>query len=1101
MLWTMLSTFAVFTGEERMVRHNTISLVGIRLIFTMAVFLLAPLNLWAQTTGTILGEITDQSGAVIPSATVQAINTDTGFTVAVKPSSEGSYLIPLLPLGHYSISVEASGFKTFTRSGVMVPVGQNIRVDVKLEVGKVDQSINVAGNAVNIETTNATLGSTVDNASLNTLPLNGRNAMGLLQTLPGVNTSNAPTAVTGARGGPSFSISGSRTNAGAMMLDGSIFTDALANTGQQFPSVDALSEFRVLTDNFSAEYGRAAGSVILAVTKSGTNQFHGAAWEYIRNNAFDSTNAFTPEGQGTPFLRQHQYGFDVGGPVILPKYNGKNRTFFFVAYEHLQIHRQNIQVSRPLTAAERTGDFSALLPSTILTDPNTGLPYPGNQIPANQIDTFAKNVINLYMPLPNQPDGATLSLLEPNPTTGNQVTVKVDQTLGEKDRVWFRYYWTKYLNGFYNQFPAFHATGGATFKSYAASETHTFTPTLINEFQLSYSRPEGLPQVYAPTKSAKDLGMNANQAAPFPQTPNVSVNGAFSFGTGWWVDEPSSFVQGDEKLLWTHGKHSLTLGMLYMHERNGDLAYPAWPGVTYDGTITGNPSADFLIGRPANLSGLSTIHDDGWSNLYQPYFQDDYKVARNLTLNIGLRYDLETPWTERGGIASTYIAGLQSTVYPTAPPGLVTPKDKGVHPGFYETFKTPFAPRLGLAWDPTGSGQTSIRAGWGIYHAVVNQEVEAVETNNEPYLVSFNIVPFNAANPYANTVDPLPYDPSHPAFSFPTTLTSLDPKFRQADVQQFNFNIQRRFWNNLFAQVAYVGSVSHHLYDVRELNAAVFGPGATAANAQSRRPIFPQFYADMPGLFSDANSNYHSLQVQVQKTFARSYSIQGAYTWGRAIDNRSATTIDNNSQSAQNPNNWFCRCERAASDFNVTHILSMNGLWDLPALKGRRFLTAIAGGWRISGIFRYNTGQPVNIIVGQDTALIGGSRSNGNSERPNLVGNPGLSTSRSRQAKELEYFNTAAFSTPAAGAFGTTARNSVVGPGFLTDDISVNKSFPLFGDRGGRLTFRADLFNVLNWTNLNAPDRTLVSPTFGQILSAGDGGDQRIAQFALRYDF
>jgi hypothetical protein len=256
----------------------------------------------------------------------------------------------------------------------------------------------------------------------------------------------------------------------------------------------------------------------------------------------------------------------------------------------------------------------------------------------------------------------------------------------------------------------------------------------------------------------------------------------------------------------------------------------------------------------------------------------------------------------------------------------------------------------------------------------------------------------------------------------------------------------------------------------------------------------------MPGLFSDANSNYHSLQVQVQKTFARSYSIQAAYTWGRAIDDRSATTIDNNSQSAQNPNNWFCRCERAPSDFNVTHIVSMNGLWDLPALSGRGLLTGIAGGWRLSGIFRYNTGQPVNIVVGQDIALIGGSRTNGDSERPNLVGNPVLSKSRSRRAKEIEYFNTAAFSTPAAGTFGTTARNSVVGPGSLTHDISVNKSFPLFGEKG-KFDFRADLFNVLNWTNLNAPDRTAVSGTFGQIRSAGDGGDQRIAQFALRYDF
>jgi hypothetical protein len=483
----------------------------------MAILLLVCGSACAQTTGTLLGVVSDQNGAMVPSATVRATNTDTGFTVTVKPSSEGSDLIPLLPLGHYTISAEAGGFRTFTRSGVLVPVGQNIRVDVKLEVGSVDQTINVASSAVNIETTNATIGATIDSDSLNSLPLNGRNSMGLLQTLPGESTSNAPTAVTGACGGPSFSISGSRTNAGAMMLDGSIFTDALANTGQQFPSVDALSEFRVLTDSFSAEYGRAAGSVILAVTKSGTNQFHGGGWEYIRNNAFDSTNAFTPKGQGTPFLRQHQFGGDVGGPVLLPKYNGKNRTFFFVAYEHLQTHRENIQISRPLTAAERTGDFSALLPSTIITDPNTGLPYPGNQIPANEIDTFANNTIGLYMPLPNQPDGATLSLLEPNPTTGNQVTVKLDETLGDKDRVWGRFYWTKYLNSFYNQFPAFHASGGATFKSYAAAETHTFTPNLINEFQLSYSRPEGLPQIYAPTKSAKDLGMNVNQAAPYPR--------------------------------------------------------------------------------------------------------------------------------------------------------------------------------------------------------------------------------------------------------------------------------------------------------------------------------------------------------------------------------------------------------------------------------------------------------------------------------------------------------------------------------------------------------------------------------------------------------
>ena len=1046
----------------------------------------------AQTTGSLLGVITDSNGAVVSSANVRVTDTDTGLIKNTVTTTEGTYLVPLLPVGHYSVSVEANGFKSFTRTDVLVAVAQNIRVDVRLQVGGVDQTITVEGNGVNIETTNATLGQTIDTARLNSLPLNGRNALGLLGTLPGVAVSNTPTYVTWARSGPSFSISGSRTDFGNLMLDGTTFTDAISNTSQNLPTVDALQEFRVLTDSYGAEYGRAGGSVILAITKSGTNQFHGSLWEYLRNDAFDASNAFTPAGTRKPLLRQNQFGGDIGGPIVLPKYNGRNKTFFFFGYEGLRIHQQNLTVAYPLTAAQRTGDFSALLPSQVITDPTTGLPFPGNIIPGNQVDGFATNVMNLYVPLPNQPDGS-LRLAQGVPTTANQYILKIDQALGDNDRVWFRMFRNSTSSTSPGSIPFFVSPSSGTFQSYALSETHTFTPNLINQAEISYSRPEGVSDTTKNGKSAQELGINTNGFTPFPQTPTVSTSG-FSLGSGWYIDEPSYFRQIDDTVSWTHGKHDIQAGIMINYQKNGDLAYPSM-GFNFSGLYTGNSAADFLIGRPQNFSVTTTIVDNGTSTIVQPFFQDNYKLTPRLTVDLGLRYAYQTPWTQKHGNVSTYMAGAQSTVYPSAPPGLVVPGDKGVLPGLYRGWKWGLEPRIGFAWDVTGSGATSVRGAWGIFHAAINEEVEAIQTNNEPFLVSFSTTPPNTENPWAGQTDPLPYDPKQPSFGpFPgITQSYLDPNYRPADIQQFNLNVQHRFGQNLFGEAAYVGTVSHHLYDSRDINAAVYEPGATEDNAQSRRPIFPQYYGSMPGLFSDTNANYHALQMSVQKRFASRYSVQGSYTWGKSIDNRSQSLLGT---GAQDPNNWG-RAERGLSDFNVGQIFAINGLWDLPDLKGRGFVTAVAGGWRLSGILRYNGGTPQSVYSGQDNALIGYSRPNGGMERADIIGTPNLDFGRSRRELAAEYFNTTSFAQPAPGTFGTVGRNTIVGPGALQNDISVMKKFPLPGEFGA-FQFRADLFNLINWTNLGQPNTTMTSPGFGQITSAGD---PRIAQFALRYDF
>jgi hypothetical protein len=1058
----------------------------------MAMFLLVCGNAWAQTTGSLLGVVSDQNGAVVSSATVRATNTDTGFTAKTVSNSEGFYLVPLLPIGHYSISVTASGFKSFSESNVLIPVAQEIRVDVKLEVGQVDQTVSVNGNAINIDTTTATLGETVDNARLEDLPLNGRNAADLLGLLPGVADVSAPVYQTGARGGPSYSVSGSRTDFGNMQLDGTTITDALANSNQNLPNPDALSEFRVLTDSYGAEYGRAGGGVILAVTKSGTNQFHGGAWEYLRNNAFDANIKLVPAGTPKALLRQDQFGGDFGGPVILPKYNGRNRTFFFVDYEGLRIHQVSLTTTFVPTAAERAGDFSAV--STPLTNPNTGLPFTNNQIPTSMLDPVAIKYNTAFVPLPNQPNGE-LQYLQPGPTNANQFIIKADQTFGSRDRMWFRLFRNKAISTGPNPIPFFTTPSGAQYQTYAADEIHTFSPNIINEFEASYSRPEGLPFTTENGQSPSQLGINSNGFTPYPQTPDISVSGAFSAGSGWFVDEPSYFREFEDKVSWIHEKHDIVAGMNFNAESNGDLAYPpmSW---SFTGQYTGNGLADYMIGRPNNFNVTTTIIDHGRSKLFQPFFQDNFKVTKQLTLDLGLRYDYQTPWTQSSpGGASTYLPGAQSTVYPTAPPGLVVPGDKGVPPGLYFPWKLGFEPRIGVAWDVTGNGTTSVRAAWGVFHPVVDEEVEAIETNNEPYLVGFSSAPPDTEDPWAGTGDPLPYNPKNPSFGpFPgITQSYVDPHFRPAEVQQFNLNVQHRFGNDLFADIAYVGTISQHLYSATDLNPAVYGPGATEANAQSRRPIFPQYYGSMPAMFPNADASYHSLQAEVQKRISHSYSVQAAYTWAKSMDNHSASLLGN---GPQNPSNL--KAEWGLSDFNVGQIFVVNALWDLPALTGKGVLTAVAGGWKLTTIVGWSGGNPSTVFSGQDNALIGYCRANSGEERADLIGNPNLAGGRSRAAREAEYFNTAAFGEPGPGQFGTLRRNTIINPGSLQNDVSVMKKLVILPHEFGGFQFRVDFFNVLNRTNLSGPQTTMTSSAFGQILSANP---QRIGQFALRYDF
>jgi hypothetical protein len=1057
-------------------------------------------NLRAQTTGTILGQVIDPTNAGVSSASVEAENLGTHLTRKVATSAEGAYLLPSLPPGAYKVTVSAQGFKTFSQSGITLEVGQNARVDANLQVGSINESVSVTAEALSVDTQSTTVGTVVDNRRLTIMPLNGRNVLSLAQLLPGVGTGNIQTTVANARTGPTINVSGARDTDNNILLDGASLVELMYNRGVNLPNPDALQEFRVLTNTYSAEYGRTAGGVFLAVTKSGTNDLHGSLFEFLRNDALNTRNFFAAS---RPKLRQNQFGGSVGGPVILPRYNGRNRTFIFGSYQGIRIREQPIFTSFPATALERQGNFSG---GKAIIDPLTNQPFAGNIIPANRIDPMALNVLNLYEPLPNQADGRLLTLRNV-PTTGNQLTIKGDHLFNSADRVSLRYFRNKERQE--NQGGGdSEATAGPQFTTSttaAITETHVFGPGLLNEFRVSYLR---LDPTYLPSpanKSPRDLGGNWNPDGPFALAPTLTVTGRFNLSPLIFFAEPEDTFEFSEKLSWIRGRHSIKAGAEIRRLRHVTRAQFTSGSMTFDGTFTTNAMADFLIGRSTNMFQQSYLEDVSRAGQYQPFIQDDFKISRKLTLNVGLRYELNPPWVQYFDHTATIRPGQQSQKFPTAPPGLVYPGDPGVPRGLYATDKNNFAPRFGFAWDPLGNGRTSVRGAYGIFYTYAGAIISSTVNQTPPYILPLSFpTPPALSDPYRGRVNPFPYtvDTKNPIFVYPTQQYTVDPNFRDGYVQQFNFNIQHELGRDLVVQAAYVGRVSRKLTSVREINAAVYRPGATAANVQDRRPFFPQFYGPISDITSDLNANYNSLQLGVDKKFSHSYTVQLAYTFSKSIDERSANPVDGG-DTAQDPNNYR-RGQRGLSTFNQKHILAINGIWDIPFLTHKGLATMVLGGWQLSGTTRVGSGFPFSVVSGRDNALAGTGRSIG-PQRPDVVGDAKLDTGRPRGDLIARYFNTAAFVPNAGpgkeGQYGNSGRNNIVGPGYSQTDLAILKRFSLPKERLGRFEFRTEIYNLLNQVNFQNPSGagvTLTSPAFGKILAANNG---RIVQFGLRYDF
>ncbi|HZT37867.1 MAG TPA: carboxypeptidase regulatory-like domain-containing protein [Bryobacteraceae bacterium] len=1075
-------------------------------LFILAVFCFCAAA--QDATAVLEGQISDPSNSAVNGATVRVVGRENGYTRSQTTTRAGNYHL-LLPSGEYDLLITAPGFNDYSRRGVQLNVGQTARIDVQLQITKEKDVISVVAEASMVDASSNVIGNVVTGRELVDLPLNGRNftQLGLLQ--PGVAPLTPGVAEAGGslRSGQAYAVNGQRPESNTYLLDGVRNVNRVDGGYALRTPVDAIQEFRILTETAPPEYGGASGAVTTVVTRSGGNELHGNLYEFLRNDALDAHNFFASAVEP---LKQNQFGATLGGPLR------KNRDFLFGYYEGFR-NRQGITQSATVPSdAQRAGDFSAAL--SPLINYLTGEPFPGGKIPPQAINPVVQKLVSFY---PRANAGPNLFITTEMMSNGaDQGGVRFDHNFSERNQLSARYARSASSNvtplsvaG--ANVPGFPVGEDISTHSLSISETHLFSGATLNVFRAGFFRNFFNTDQPLNRTSPRDLGFHYDSTLSTASGPPFFiVSGYASIGDP--ITGPRTTVQNTYEIydavarVWS--AHSTKFGGEFRRNQinmtegiasNGFFVFAPFPA--------SDPFASFLLGFPVVFFQGGGDMNRGLRNVEGSlYAQDEWRVTPRLTINYGLRWELSTPFVDIRDRMNAWSPGVQSKVFPNAPRGLLFPGDPGVPRGIAPICWKEFMPRIGFAWDVAGSGKASIRAAYGVFYDSFTNGVGG------PLQAPLSALPWTQARQLAPPIDfTNPWAGANPftlnSFPQPMTVLTMESGMLPPYAQNWNFSIQRSLGANFLLDVRYIGNKGTHLPRMVEANPAVYAPGATSQNADQRRIYAGCHGADGPcdfasvGLISNStNSTYHAGQIALSRRFARGLLFLASYTFSKTLDYVSTFNVAGSAPRlvagendlAQNP--FDLRAEHGPSLFDARHRFVFSSIYELPfARNASRFARGVLAGWQLNAIANFSSGTPFTVYDSANVALQGSAPeiTGFYSSRPNLVTDPNLGPHTAGQWVSPSAFQRLDPKTQ-AGQFGNEGRNVVRGPGIANVDLSLLKTFRLV--ESARLQFRAECFNCANHANFGLPDNDLASPNFGRILEAGP---PRLFQFGLKLIF
>jgi Carboxypeptidase regulatory-like domain len=1111
---------------------------------------------------TIVGTVTDPSGAVVPNVAVSITNIDTSWNRVYPTNDAGQYVAPDLQIGHYEIKATAAGFKAAEQKSIVLTVGDRIRVDFQMQMGAAQETVTVEANAVHVQADSGEVSNLITDQQLAQIAVNGRSIYQLAQLTPGASSQINNFVNTPVGGDAGVEFNGMRQNHNIYLLDGGEDDDRGGAGGMSIaPSTDAVAEFRALTSNYSADYGLSSAGTMTMVLKSGTTSLHASAWEFNRNDAFDARNFFNPAPQKVAELRLNVYGFNVGGPVTFGHlYNpDKKKTFFFYNMEWRKLIQGGLTVQNvplPSTYGGNFGTTAINVPSAAQVAPGVlfgncpggvapagvvqGQPFPANTIPACMLSANAQALLKAGI-FPGPTSGNQFIGGNNSPTNLREEIVRIDHNFSSKFSVFGHYiaeqvtqtFGTSQWSG--DNVPTVGDTFGNPSRSGVIHTTYTISPTLVNEAAFNYNgnvinivpfSGSGLTGLAVPS------GYSDNRLFSGPNNlsriPNIDLSGGagtqFEISSWPWHNKADDYQIRDD-ISWTKGAHQLKFGGSWaLYKKIQDLFGQTQGGFTFDGTFTGNSFADYLLGDAKAYQELAVQDHGYWNNVsWAAYVQDNWRVNHRLTLNLGLRWDGVPHTYEANNRMGNFYPNLYSAANAAtfdsnhnicsgpadpgctaASPGLGTspnpilagvplylngigiPGANGVPKGLVNNHWAAFGPRIGFAYDMTGSGKTVVRGGFGVMYERIQGNDMYNAGPNIPFSLQVGLNSVEMQNPSlalaTGTAAARPINPPS------ITGLALD-NYNLPVSYQYSVGVQHSIGTKSVLSVSYVGNQGRHQNDYREINLPneSYLPNLIAGANYATAPGIPfSGFHSVDLADNEANTHYNGLQIDLNSQISHDLNLRAFYTLSRAID---PTTAGNGGGDLGNVSNPYAgwRYDIGPSGYDRTHVGVVDFIYDIPVFRhsDSRLLKSVVGGWSVSGIVTLESGLPINAQTG------GNQGNNGLPNGTNRVNQVGPVTYLNGQSSNSTsgnpiWFNTSAFALPAVGSWGTIGHNSLRGPGRDNWNLSLFKSFMISEARGSRFELRIETFNTWNHTQFNSVDNNFKDTNFGQVTSAFD---------------